>query len=200
MSHEEWLQLRGQQQTGTNQIKPGEGEICLRSSSLARLEVSVPLTEATAELKRLKSTPLPVFGLTRGSGLFGGDGIIFSQCHHLFKCKPRGIIPASAKSFGADGTYLPPKPEQGTDPVQHSEKVAELIKKEFDLGEGPDVVIEATGAEPCTTTSTAGLFAFSRKLTVCCRYSGGCQFDKERRCKHDLHLLPRFNDAELTFQ
>ncbi|KAI6846324.1 GroES-like protein [Hortaea werneckii] len=54
-----------------------------------------------------------------------------------------------AKSFGADGTYLPPKPEQGTDPVQHSEKVAELIKKEFDLGEGPDVVIEATGAEPC---------------------------------------------------
>ncbi|KAI7113783.1 GroES-like protein, partial [Hortaea werneckii] len=54
-----------------------------------------------------------------------------------------------AKSFGADGTHLPPKPEQGTDPVQHSEKVAELIKKEFDLGEGPDVVIEATGAEPC---------------------------------------------------
>ncbi|KAI7183213.1 GroES-like protein [Hortaea werneckii] len=54
-----------------------------------------------------------------------------------------------AKSFGADGTYLPPKPEQGTDPVQHSERVAELIKKEFDLGEGPDVVIEATGAEPC---------------------------------------------------
>ncbi|KAI7371562.1 GroES-like protein, partial [Hortaea werneckii] len=42
-----------------------------------------------------------------------------------------------AKSFGADGTYLPPKPEQGTDPVQHSERVAELIKKEFDLGEGP---------------------------------------------------------------
>ena len=64
-----------------------------------------------------------------------------------------------AKSFGADGTYLPPKPEQGTDPVQHSEKVAELIKKEFDLGEGPDVVIEATGAEPCARSSTPGLYA-----------------------------------------
>lgn len=105
-----------------------------------------------------------------------------------------------ARSFGADGTYLPPKPEQGTDPVQHSEKVAELIKKEFDLGEGPDVVIEATGAEPCTKMSTASLSACSRKLTVCCRYSGGCQFDKERRCKHDLHFVPRSHSTELTFE
>lgn len=54
-----------------------------------------------------------------------------------------------AKSFAADGTYLPPRPEQGVDPAEHAEKVAKLIKEEFDLGEGPDVTLECTGAEPC---------------------------------------------------
>lgn len=105
-----------------------------------------------------------------------------------------------ARSFGADGTYFPPKPEQGSDPVQHSEKVAELIKKEFDLGEGPDIVIEATGAEACMTMATASLFACSRKLTVGCRYSGGCQFDEERRCKHDLHPVSGSHSTQLTFE
>ncbi|KAK4508440.1 hypothetical protein PRZ48_002178 [Zasmidium cellare] len=53
-----------------------------------------------------------------------------------------------AKTFGADEVFLPPKPEQGVDPVEHSEKVAEQIKKQFGLGEGADVVLECTGAEP----------------------------------------------------
>jgi D-xylulose reductase len=57
-----------------------------------------------------------------------------------------------AKSFGADGVFLPPKPEPGTDPVQHSEKVASLIKEAHNLGEGPDVVLECTGAEACIQT------------------------------------------------
>lgn len=61
-----------------------------------------------------------------------------------------------AKSFGADGVFLPPRPEEGVDPIQHQEKVALLIKEEFDLGEGPDVVLECTGAEPCIQT---GVFA-----------------------------------------
>jgi D-xylulose reductase len=54
-----------------------------------------------------------------------------------------------AQSFAADGTFLPPRAEQGVDPVAHSEKIAALIKEQFNLGEGADVVLECTGAEPC---------------------------------------------------
>jgi D-xylulose reductase len=61
-----------------------------------------------------------------------------------------------AVSFGADGVFMPPKPEAGVDPIEHSENVAALIKKQFDLGEGPEVVLECTGAEPCIQT---GIFA-----------------------------------------
>ncbi|KAG9514435.1 GroES-like protein, partial [Aureobasidium melanogenum] len=61
-----------------------------------------------------------------------------------------------AKSYGADAVFLPPKPDQGVEPVEHSEEVAAMIKKEFDLGEGADVVLECTGAEPCIQ---AGIFA-----------------------------------------
>ena len=61
-----------------------------------------------------------------------------------------------AKSFGADGVFMSPKPEPDMDPVEHSEKVAALIKKQFGFGEGPDVVLECTGAEPCIQ---AGVFA-----------------------------------------
>ncbi|KAI5275707.1 GroES-like protein [Aureobasidium subglaciale] len=57
-----------------------------------------------------------------------------------------------AKSYGADAVYLPPKPDQGVDPVEHSEKIATMIKQEFGLGEGADVVLECTGAEPCIQT------------------------------------------------
>jgi D-xylulose reductase len=61
-----------------------------------------------------------------------------------------------AMTFGADGVFMPPKPEAGADPIEHSEKVAALIKKQFELGEGPEVVLECTGAEPCIQT---GIFA-----------------------------------------
>lgn len=33
--------------------------------------------------------------------------------------------------------------------MEHAEKVAAEIKQHFDLGEGADVVLECTGAEPC---------------------------------------------------
>ena len=54
-----------------------------------------------------------------------------------------------AQSFRADGIFLPPRPEPGVDAVEHSERLAALIKERFSLGEGPDVVLECTGAEPC---------------------------------------------------
>ena len=61
-----------------------------------------------------------------------------------------------AMTFGADGVFKSPKPEAGIDPMGHSEKIAAMIKKEFDLGEGPEVVLECTGAESCIQ---AGIFA-----------------------------------------
>jgi D-xylulose reductase len=60
-----------------------------------------------------------------------------------------------AMTYGADGIFKPSKPEAGLDPVVANEKMAEQIKKEFDLGEGADVVLECTGAEPCIQ---AGIF------------------------------------------
>ncbi|OJJ38007.1 hypothetical protein ASPWEDRAFT_473382 [Aspergillus wentii DTO 134E9] len=54
-----------------------------------------------------------------------------------------------AQSYGVDHTFIPSRAEAGSDPMAHAEKVAEMIKKEFDLGEGPDVVLECSGAEPC---------------------------------------------------
>lgn len=60
-----------------------------------------------------------------------------------------------AKTYGADGVFKPSKPAQGVDPVAASESTAEEIKKQFGLGEGADVVLECTGAEPCIQ---AGVF------------------------------------------
>lgn len=47
---------------------------------------------------------------------------------------------------------MSPKPNAGIGPVENSEKVAAMIKEKFGLGEGPDVVLECTGAEPCIQT------------------------------------------------
>lgn len=60
----------------------------------------------------------------------------------------------------ADGVFLPPKmpaKEDGTaytadEESDHSAHVAQLIKKKFSLGEGPEVVIDATGAQSCIQT------------------------------------------------
>ncbi|KAK7184490.1 hypothetical protein DPSP01_012643 [Paraphaeosphaeria sporulosa] len=57
-----------------------------------------------------------------------------------------------ARKYAADGTFLPPRAEEGVDSVEHAEKVAKMIKEEFGLGEGADVVLECTGAEPCIQT------------------------------------------------
>ncbi|KAL3482892.1 chaperonin 10-like protein [Aspergillus germanicus] len=54
-----------------------------------------------------------------------------------------------ARSFGADGVFAPPARPEGVEEVEWSEKVAGMIKETFGLGEGADVVIEATGAQSC---------------------------------------------------
>lgn len=67
-----------------------------------------------------------------------------------------------AKQFGADYTFSPPRMEAGGDPMAHAEKVANLLKEKFNLGEGPDVVLECSGAEPCVQL---GIFAARRGAT-----------------------------------
>lgn len=66
---------------------------------------------------------------------------------------------AKMKLGCADGVFFPPMmpktPGEGSDVDRESEwsaKVAADIKREFDLGEGPDVVIDATGAQSCIQT------------------------------------------------
>lgn len=63
-----------------------------------------------------------------------------------------------ARSFGADDVYVPPREAAGDnmDPVDASRTMAEKIVKTFGLGDGADVVLECTGAEPCIQ---AGVFA-----------------------------------------
>ena len=58
-----------------------------------------------------------------------------------------------AKSFGVDGVFLPPaKPAEVADDSDWSTKLAQAIKEQFALGDGPDVVLEATGAQSCIQT------------------------------------------------
>lgn len=67
-----------------------------------------------------------------------------------------------AKSYGVDGTFMPPRAEPGADPMEHADKVAQQINKEFDLGDGADVVLECSGAEACVQL---GIHAAKRGAT-----------------------------------
>ncbi|KAI0888389.1 GroES-like protein [Annulohypoxylon maeteangense] len=64
---------------------------------------------------------------------------------------------AFAKSFGADDVFVPERPSGPVaNSVDASRKMAEQIVDKFALGDGADVVLECTGAEPCVQ---AGVFA-----------------------------------------
>jgi threonine dehydrogenase-like Zn-dependent dehydrogenase len=57
-----------------------------------------------------------------------------------------------ARTFGADDVFVPPPKPDGKDSCAWSEELARIMKEKFDLGQGPDVVLEATGAEACIQT------------------------------------------------
>lgn len=59
---------------------------------------------------------------------------------------------AFARDFGADDVFVPPAKPEGTDDTAWNEEVAKIMKEKFNLGEGPDVVLEATGAQACIQT------------------------------------------------
>lgn len=60
----------------------------------------------------------------------------------------------------ADGVFMPPAPPAKPDGTAYSAdegsefsaEIAQQIKDQFDLGEGPDIVIDATGAQSCIQT------------------------------------------------
>ncbi|KAL2836686.1 chaperonin 10-like protein [Aspergillus pseudoustus] len=66
-----------------------------------------------------------------------------------------------ARSYGADHTFLPPRGDSA-DPITHAEKVAEMLKGEFGLEDGFDIVLECSGAEPCVGL---GIFAAKKGAT-----------------------------------
>lgn len=57
-----------------------------------------------------------------------------------------------AKAFGVDDVFHPPSKPDGVDECEWSEKVARMIREKFVLGDGPDVVLDATGAQSCIQT------------------------------------------------
>ncbi|CAM1509586.1 Fc.00g033250.m01.CDS01 [Cosmosporella sp. VM-42] len=62
-----------------------------------------------------------------------------------------------ARDFAADDVYISTsKATVGVDPVDAARAVGEEIVARYGLGEGADVVLECTGAEPCIQ---AGIFA-----------------------------------------
>ncbi|KAK4497371.1 hypothetical protein PRZ48_011822 [Zasmidium cellare] len=61
-----------------------------------------------------------------------------------------------AKRYGADETYLPPRPAEGVSPMDHAQATAQRLKDDLGFGDGADVVLECSGAEPCVQL---GVFA-----------------------------------------
>jgi D-xylulose reductase len=97
--------------------------------------------------------------LVLGSGPIGVLCAAVSRQWGAAKVAVVDIVPARlevAKSYGVDATYIPPTPEPGIDPIQHAEAVAAMMNQELGLGDGADVVLECTGAEPCVQL---GIFA-----------------------------------------
>ncbi len=136
-----------------------------------------------------------------------------------------------AKSYGVDGVFKPQRAANATvDPMQHAEDVAEELKASFGLGEGADVVLECSGAEPCVqmgiyVAKHGGTFVqagmgkevVSFPITTVCirgltikgsiRYLAGCYpaaIDLISSGKIDVKKLVtnrfKFEDAETAFE
>ncbi|KAJ5595440.1 uncharacterized protein N7459_001648 [Penicillium hispanicum] len=67
-----------------------------------------------------------------------------------------------AKSYGTDHVFTPARAEPGADPMEHAEKVALQMNQELGLGDGADVILECSGAEPCVQL---GIYAAKRGAT-----------------------------------
>jgi D-xylulose reductase len=94
-----------------------------------------------------------------------------------------------ARTYGADGIFKPSKPEAGLNQVIASEKMAEEIKKEFNIPEGADIVLECTGAESCIQ---AGIFIAKKGGTY-------VQTGMGKEVKHQLcHCFDFTNSSRIS--
>ncbi|KAK2596743.1 hypothetical protein QQS21_006198 [Conoideocrella luteorostrata] len=64
-----------------------------------------------------------------------------------------------AKGYGVDDVFKPTRPDAGINAMDHAQNLAEDLKKAYGLGDGADVVLECSGAEPCVQL---GVFAAKR--------------------------------------
>ena len=67
-----------------------------------------------------------------------------------------------AESFASTGTFLPEKIGKDETSIEFAQKIGNRIKKQFNLGEGADCVIDATGVEVCILS---GLYACGKGAT-----------------------------------
>jgi D-xylulose reductase len=67
-----------------------------------------------------------------------------------------------AESFASTGTFLPEKMGKDETNIEFAQKIGNKIKNQFNLGEGADCVIDATGAEVCILS---GLYACGKGAT-----------------------------------
>lgn len=133
-----------------------------------------PIPDAmTAEDGALVEPVAVAVQIVKVSGLRSGQSVL------VFGCGPIGVLCQAvakaagasrvigvdlsesraqfARQFAADGVYVSKmKPGPADDPVASSRAMGERISAEYGLGEGADVVLECTGAEPCIQ---AGVFA-----------------------------------------
>jgi D-xylulose reductase len=99
-----------------------------------------------------------------------------------------------AKYYGVSDIFSPSRPEVGTDPILHAEKVAAQLNKECGLGDGPDVVLECSGAEPCIQL---GIFRSKERCYLCSSWHGkrkrhlscqGCLYQRFENTRiHQVH-------------
>jgi D-xylulose reductase len=67
-----------------------------------------------------------------------------------------------AESFASTGTFLPEKMGKDETSIEFAQKIGNRIKKQFNLGEGADCVIDAAGVEVCILS---GLYACGKGAT-----------------------------------
>lgn len=88
-----------------------------------------------------------------------------------------------AKKFAADEVYVPTAvKKEGQDPVDAARAMAEHIIDLFGLGDGADIVLECTGAEPCIQ---AGIYA-AKKGGTYVQAGMGKEVRKKRKKENSL--------------
>jgi D-xylulose reductase len=74
-----------------------------------------------------------------------------------------------AVKYGADAGIVPPRNEQGVEALAFAQDYAKQVIKEYEIGSGFDVTVEASGAEACA------------QMAICMLKNGGTCESHPRR-------------------